>query len=83
MAYAVGHNARMGMSEVQELLSALKAKGWTYAAIADEIGVTSDAVEKWKGGLRQPSNRKITSIALTALLEKKHVPKQRRYRKAP
>ena len=38
--------------------AALQAKGWTLAAIADELETTVNAVEKWKAGQRIPANRK-------------------------
>jgi len=40
------------MDDVQTLLANLKAKGWTKASIADEIGVKVNAVEKWQSGDR-------------------------------
>ena len=46
------------MNEVQERLLALHEKGWTLAAIADELEVTVNAVVKWKAGDRTLSNRK-------------------------
>ena len=44
------------MNEIQERLATLQDKGWTLAAIADEVGVTVNAVEKWKAGRRYPAN---------------------------
>ena len=60
----------------------LRAKGWTWAAIADELEVTKNAVEKWNAGDRTPANRKSTSEHLERLLKVKRVPKKRRYAKA-
>ena len=70
-----------GMSEVQERLASLQQKGWTLAAIADELGVTKNAVEKWKAGHREPSNAKGVFQILDHLMKRKQVPKQRRYTK--
>ncbi len=66
------------MNEIQIKLAELKSKGWTYASIADEVGVTSDAVEKWKSGTRKTHSEKAVLIRLEQLTEKKP-PKQRRY----
>jgi DNA-binding NarL/FixJ family response regulator len=33
---------------IQSRITRLVQKGWTLAAIADELGVTSHAVELWK-----------------------------------
>ena len=35
-------------TDVQSLLATLKTKGWTNTSIADAIGVTVNAVEKWQ-----------------------------------
>ena len=44
------------MNEVQELLAGPRAKGWTLAAIADELGITRNAVDAWRSGARFPNN---------------------------
>ena len=67
------------MNEVQTYLANLRDKGWTWAAIADELGVTKNAVEKWNAGDRTPANRKSTLEHLDRLLQQKRVPKKRRY----
>ena len=69
------------VNEVQQRLANLQGKGWTLAAIADELGVTVNAVEKWKAGQRQPSNAKGVYRILDHLMERKQAPKQRRYNK--
>lgn len=66
------------MNDIQTKLSELKTKGWTYAAIADEFGLTSNAIEKWRSGSRVPHGEKAIIDKLTQL-EKKKPPKQRRY----
>ena len=68
------------MNDVQIKLAELKEKKWTYAAIADEFGLTSDAIEKWKSGSRSPHGEKAILDKL-AQLAKKKPPKQRRYAK--
>lgn len=67
------------MNEVQGKLNDLAAKGWTQAAIADDLGVTVNAVQKWKAGQRRPANAKMVLAGLDALLRRRRVPKQRRY----
>ena len=69
------------MNEVQQRLAGLQDKGWTLAAIADELGVTVNAVEKWKAGQRQPSNAKGVYRILDHLAERKQAPKRKRYKK--
>jgi len=67
------------MNDVQGKIAGLQEKGWTLAALADELGVTVNAVEKWKAGDRQPSNAKAILFLLEQLLKRKRVPKKRRY----
>ena len=69
------------MNAMQERLTQLQDKGWTLAALADELAVTVNAVEKWKAGDRYPSNAKLVLHALDALARRKRIPKQRRYTK--
>ena len=78
--YAVWYCA--AMNEVQTCLANLRIKGWTLAAIADELEVTKNAVEKWVAGDRKPANRKSTLEHLDRLLQRQRVPKKRRYSKA-
>ena len=67
------------MNEVQIKIAQLQEKGWTLAALADELGITVNAVEKWKTGDRQPSNAKVTLAFLDQLAKRKRIPKKRRY----
>ena len=69
------------MNNIQLDLADLQEKGWTLAALADELGVTVNAVEKWKAGDRYPRNAKAVLMLLGQLALKKRVPKQRRYNK--
>ena len=66
------------MNDVQEMLAELQDKRWTLAAIADELGITVGAVEKWKSGDRYPGASKLVLTGLNAIL-KRRPPKQRRY----
>ncbi len=68
-------------NEIQTKIAELQEKKWTLASIADELEITVNAVEKWKAGNRQPRNAKAVIMLLDQLLNKKRVPKQRRYNK--
>jgi transcriptional regulator with XRE-family HTH domain len=67
------------LNDIQARLAELQEKGWTLAALADELEVTPNAVEKWKAGDRTPNNLKATLAFLDKLLERKRIPKKRRY----
>jgi transcriptional regulator with XRE-family HTH domain len=66
------------MNEVQLRISKLQKKGWTLASIADGVGVTVNAVEKWKSGDRFPANAKAIFIVLDQLSQRPGSPKKRR-----
>lgn len=68
-------------NEIQLRIAQLAEKGWTLAAIADELGVTSDTVELWKAGKRNPTNAKAILAMLVTVLKKKSIPKKKRYAK--
>jgi len=67
------------MNDVQEKIANLQVKDWTLAALADELEVTVNAVEKWKAGDTYPRNVRGVLMVLDALLRRKRIPKQRRY----
>ena len=67
------------MNEVQSKITELQEKGWTLATLADELGVTVNAVEKWKAGDRQPANTKAIMTLLGQIAKRKRIPKKRRY----
>lgn len=69
------------MNEIQERIAQLEQKGWTLAALADEIGVTKNAVEKWKAGDRQPANPKAIFALIDEITSRKRIPKRKRYAK--
>jgi hypothetical protein len=71
---------RVQMNDVQYRIATLQGKGWTLAAIADEVELTVNAVEKWKAGVHSPN--KATLAFLDQLLTRKRIPKKRRYNKA-
>ena len=64
--------------DIQEILEDLKERGWTSAAVADELGTAHDTVVKWKSGVSYPA---LVSLVLPALeaLRDKAPPKLRRY----
>jgi transcriptional regulator with XRE-family HTH domain len=69
------------MNEVQDRIAQLQEKGWTLASLADELGVTPNAVEKWKAGDRYPPLERPVLDALDQLLKRKRIPNKRRYKK--
>jgi hypothetical protein len=72
------------MTEIQELLTTLRAKGWTLAAIATEIEIDYHTVFKWQKGIHAPRNVGAVRRTLQHLLRRKRIPKQKRYvRKRP
>jgi transcriptional regulator with XRE-family HTH domain len=68
------------MNEVQTKIAELQQKGWTLTALADELGVTVNAIEKWKAGDRYPRNAKAVILLLNQLTARKRIPKKRRYK---
>ena len=66
------------MNDVQTLIKQLEDKGWTLAALADEMGLSSVTVNRWKAGARIPQTEVSIRFHLTALLERKRVPRKRR-----
>ena len=65
---------------MQTKIAGLETKGWTLSAIADELGVTANSVEKWKHNDRYPANSKAV-LAMLDEIGKKKPPKKRRYAK--
>ena len=66
-------------NEIQSRIIKLVEKGWTLAAIADELGVTSDTVEFWRAGKRTPTNVKSVLLMLDKVSGMKRIPKKKRY----
>ena len=65
------------MEDVQGMLQDLRDKGWTYAAIADEVGVEYMTVWRWAKG-RVPANSRGVATILRHLGTRRRIPKQRR-----
>ena len=66
------------MNDIQELLTELRARKWTDAAISNELGVHLVTVQTWRSGKFYPSNAKPVALALRELLRRKRIPKQKR-----
>jgi transcriptional regulator with XRE-family HTH domain len=71
----------MEVERVREAIAVLKGRGWTLAAIADELSVHRDAVWAWETGRRAPANPRPVMMALERLLRRKRIPKRKRYTK--
>ena len=67
------------MNDIQERMNALKEKGWSDAAIAEEIGYGRVTIFRWRSGEQYPDHPKPIVAALNQLLERKRIPKRRRY----
>jgi ribosome-binding protein aMBF1 (putative translation factor) len=64
---------------IQIKLAILQEKGWTLAALADELEQKINTLEKWKAGDRNPANEKAVLTMLEILEKSKRIPKKRRY----
>ena len=71
------------MTDVRVRLAELMGKGWTLAAIADEVGVTWRTMKRWETGETYPDTPKPILAALAVLLARKRIPKKRRYQRKP
>lgn len=67
------------MNEVQEILKRLRGNGWTLAAVADELEVHYNTVQKWAAGERSPANSRAVMRELERMLARRRVPKRKRY----
>ena len=64
------------MNDVQELLAGLQSKGWTLTAIADEFGISRNAVDSWRSGKHKPRQSVVVQRELKRLLGRKRIPKR-------
>jgi transcriptional regulator with XRE-family HTH domain len=71
------------MTETQALLTLLRAKGWSIAAIADAVKVNYYTIYRWEQGDTSPSNPAPVSRMLWEMLLHGDVPKKRRFKKRP
>ena len=69
------------MNDVQKRIAVLAERGWTDAAIGDELGYGRVTVFRWRAGEQYPDHSKSVVMALAALLARKRIPKKRRYAK--
>jgi hypothetical protein len=65
------------------MIEELQRRGWTIAAIADEVGVSWETVSRWRAGKHPPQNPKLVELGLGRLLSLRRVPKRRRYKRNP
>jgi orotate phosphoribosyltransferase-like protein len=66
------------MNDVQNKLLELKDRGWTMAAIADELEVSHMSVFRWQKEMRKADNSRSVLYLLDTLMKRKRIPKQRR-----
>ena len=66
------------MNDVQVKLAELIALDWSQAAVADELGVSKDTVQRWRAGRTYPPMPKPILIVMESL-KKKRPPKRKRY----
>ena len=71
------------MTEIQVLLTKLRGKGWSIAAIADALQVNYYTIYRWELGATSPSNPAPVSRMLWDMLQHADVPKKRRFKKRP
>lgn len=69
------------MHIIQIKIMELEDRGWTLAALADEIGMSVNTVEKWKAGDNRPRYRLKMYNLLDQIKQRKRIPKKRRYKK--
>ena len=68
------------MNDIQERITQLQAKGWTLAAIADDVGVHWFTAQRWANGEQYPNTPKPVLMVLDGLIRRKRIPKRRRYK---
>ena len=73
----------ISMNDIQEMLSQLREKGWTWAAIADELDTHRETVSRWWSCQYYPDHPKMVVAALQDLLRRRAVPKRKRYKQIP
>ena len=71
------------MDDVREMIGQLRAKGWTLAAMADELEVDAYSMLRWETGQRSPANAAGVKTMLRQLMARRRIPKRKRYTKKP
>jgi transcriptional regulator with XRE-family HTH domain len=69
------------MHFIQVKLMGLQQRGWSLAALADELRMTVNTIEKWKAGSSKPRYRTKIYNLLDQIEKRKRIPKKRRYAK--
>ncbi|MBC8280137.1 MAG: helix-turn-helix transcriptional regulator [Chloroflexi bacterium] len=64
-------------SELRSLLAQLREKGWTWSAVAEEMHVHRNAIDRWARGERVPQQEFLVVRFLRELAERKTVPPPR------
>jgi Homeodomain-like domain len=67
------------MEEIKKMIEELLARGWTTAALSDELGVSRDTVYRWRSGRHPPENPKLVALGLSRLMHRRRIPKRKRY----
>jgi len=67
------------MNDIQKKLSELQEKGWTIAALANELAQARVTLDKWVYGERYPANAKAILAMLDQIYKRKRIPKKKRY----
>jgi hypothetical protein len=79
LLWRVARKTRWGMTVIQDLLSKLHDKGWTWEAIAEGVEVDYSTVYKWRVGIQTPSNGRLVRKVMEQLLRRERIPKRKRY----
>tara|TARA_B100000809_G_scaffold155306_1_gene152615 strand:- start:121 stop:378 length:258 start_codon:yes stop_codon:yes gene_type:complete len=67
------------MSNIQVRITELIESGWTYSALADELGVHRTSIYDWESGKHNPAHARIVLGYMDTLLQRQP-PKKRRYK---
>jgi AraC-like DNA-binding protein len=67
------------MEEIKKMIEELLARGWTIAALSDELAVSRDTVYRWRSGRNPPENPRLVALGLSRLMHRRRIPKRKRY----
>ena len=67
------------MSPVANIIRLLRSRGWTYAALADELGVHEKTVSRWATGAHPPRGQATILERLRALTRIRPPPERRHH----
>jgi phosphoribosylaminoimidazole synthetase len=71
------------MDDIQRMIEELMGRGWTIAAISDELGVSRDTVSRWRSGTHPPQSPRLVILGMERLLRRRRIPKRKRYKRNP